>query len=859
MLRGTPLLPRTPLQWLLAATLLAIITLIADGCSEFKAKDDPSQCPGDLCDEVGAAQCTPDGRRFCVETGGCRIWSDATPCVEGERCAGAGVCGVDSCPTLGDIRCVSESQYESCQAGTDGFLHWSGTQGCPTGTLCSPSGGCVDIECATEGARMCEGEGSYRRCELTRSGLTWSSPKACGDGEQCAGEGACGSHACSLELGSCDGTASRRPCLVGPDGFRIFGEPEPCPESTTCAEGVCGAHDCGPKNVAECIGKAAYQTCVPGAGGFLVWSSPTACGELQVCSGEGVCGADGCSPEGAGECTEAGLLRVCETGAGGFRDWSEATACADGTVCAAGACSEHECPAAGALQCASDTQVKKCHESDGGLRVWLPAVDCPGSGTKCKSQGVCGKDACVAKGDTKCDGVSAVLECTQTPSDFLTWGPPTACSAGLTCQKGECGADACILGETSCDGSSGVLTCEAGAAGFLELAEAVPCPKDTACVGSGTCAPTNEVELWDGPALGRPSIARLGGGGFAAAWATSQVGAFNVRLRRFSPAGEPLEEAADVSGPVGVTLPYPSLVALPAAGENAVAIAWLSPSDGKFRVRRSTAPGESDPIVVIAPLGVLPSSPQPTLVPADVGLAALLRIEGPSGGQLVGGTPTNGLLATAPSYEVNGSAAPDITGLGGVGIPGGGAVAIWSTEGDPKADDPAPFVQLAVLDEAGLATGLQKTITPDVPSPLRPAVAVAADSRSFAVFDVGTGTPLTGSIVGQQFAADTTALTGILQINSTASGDQSHADVAASGADWYVVWQAPDGDSTGIFGRRVLADGTMPESDAPLSLTKKGKQADPRILAWPDGHALVVWRDGIGIDSRLTGRFFPAL
>jgi len=754
------------------------------------------------------------------------------------------------------VRCVGPTGLEECAPGPDELLVWSEYSACPTGQVCD-AGACTEVQCDIAGARSCIDAATYKSCEPGADGLAWSAPVACPDDQVCAGAGLCGVHGCK-EVGAseCSGAAATSSCVVGDDGFRTLAEAQPCPDDELCGpDGTCGAHQCGPKGSKACGEGGGVVTCTVGGDGFLVPSEETPCPPETICR-EGACGVDGCEPDGALECLDETSYSQCTAGADGFLTWSEPTACEDPAICVKDACLPHECPGDGATGCEDETHTQICQADEDGVLKWKPVGPCDG-GQLCKGEGQCGEDECPLEGVVTCESGGALQTCVVGESGFLTFTDPQPCADGQVCKSGKCGVDDCLFAEATCIGDA-VAICEADEDGFLSFGEPTPCQIGKSCVGNGSCAVNGELEVWDEPALGRPGLAALTAGGLAVVWASPKMASFPVMLRRFDANGEGVEDALDVSGPVGVNLPFPSVVAAPNLGEGGVIVAWLSGGLGEVHVRQVPLPDEKDiGIVQIDPVFSLPANPFPTAVPISKGLVAALRIEGPvtPAAQLVYASITDGKNEPSPAVLITEPTASGklVTGLHSAAHPAGGLWAGWTIDSLVGIDvsqqlrlrkvpaDGKPKAEILVVDISGK-------------NPANPSVAVAEDGSVLAAFDAGE--PDSGDVFAQLIGPDDQLDGGVISVNSVSSGLQERPSAAVvPGAGWYVVWQGPDVDEVGIYARLVGQDGKPIGSDTAINLTTKGSQAGPRAVTLTDTRIAVAWRDGVGFKARIKVRW----
>jgi hypothetical protein len=116
-----------------------------------------------------------------------------------------------------------------------------------------------------------------------------------------------------------------------------------------------------------------------------------------------------------------------------------------------------------------------------------------------------------------------------------------------------------------------------------------------------------------------------------------------------------------------------------------------------------------------------------------------------------------------------------------------------------------------------------------------------------------------GSVRGRRYDANGVAQGADFQVNSSAGFmELPHVSCDASAA-FVAVWQAPDGSSDGVSGRRFDASGTPLAGDFQINTYTTGLQYRPTIGVDPDGDFLVVWQsahDGSG--AGVFGRRYVA-
>ena len=100
------------------------------------------------------------------------------------------------------------------------------------------------------------------------------------------------------------------------------------------------------------------------------------------------------------------------------------------------------------------------------------------------------------------------------------------------------------------------------------------------------------------------------------------------------------------------------------------------------------------------------------------------------------------------------------------------------------------------------------------------------------------------------------------QVNFSTPGAQVSPAVALDGSgDFVVVWEGPDGNATGIWGRRYTSSGAPVGGDFQINTFTPGAQKYPSVASSVSGDLVVVWQskgsDGnMGRYCRPTVQFF---
>ncbi len=133
-----------------------------------------------------------------------------------------------------------------------------------------------------------------------------------------------------------------------------------------------------------------------------------------------------------------------------------------------------------------------------------------------------------------------------------------------------------------------------------------------------------------------------------------------------------------------------------------------------------------------------------------------------------------------------------------------------------------------------------------------PAVAADADGNFVLVWESAgsdTDTDHT-SILGQLYAADGSAIGGEFQVNTYTTGYQDYPAVGmASDGAFVVVWESggqfgapgPDGDGSGIAGRRYGSDGSAIGAEFQVNSHTPSRQTRPAVAMRANGGFVAVW------------------
>ncbi len=791
-----------------AARVRHAALLLLLGCSEFIDKDPvdtatPSADGGGTacdapCAEPGLVECDGDSRRVCVSIEGCATWQPTTPCGDDEVCRG-GECGADHCPAEGLAECRGDDGLERCGVGQRGFLDWGGYEACADEHACV-DGACVAPggSCPALGSRRCAGGGASV-CKLIAGRLTWTE-EGCGPGTRCLGAGICGADACEPGVQRCDGEAIAA-CTTDSSGFRVFGEAIACPDAGVCRDvapafGTPQAH-CGTDECTEGALRCgdSPERCEVDVLGFFKWAPQPACADGLECR-DGACGVDQCPALNAAECVSGGL-RLCAL-AGGFLGWGEPAPCGEGAVCSGNACQIHGCPGLLATKCVDVTHAALCELDDAtGLLAWSDPISCPGQGSECRAQGVCGKDACPVAGAVECINLSSIATCQLGTGPFLVWAPSGQCESSEECRAGVCGHDECALGAAECVGQDAARSCVDGAsvggtAGFGAWTPAVACPHpDMSCAG-GACAFQGSFALAAGD--GAPDVVALSDG-------FGVLTGGPLRWRQFGLDG--LEKNAVALGP---SSGQPRVV----RGDGGTMGLWHR--DGGLYAASLVPLGSAYPLPATFPLGT------PALY--DLFLSSegpyAVRAEDTASGGRIAGSPLagDGVLYTV---EVAATDTPLLALAAAATASGAGAFA-WVTSGDPST------VSFRRLDFAGGSVTQVAWLTGN--SPLGGLALSGRDEGALLVLE------REGQLEVTALDYDDTGLNGSFVLVGAGRDPVLVGDVLL-----YRV-KAPDSEAFEIWVARVGPGGLI---SAPRLVDADQDLSQPRAAVLPDGRMVVVY------------------
>jgi hypothetical protein len=273
---------------------------------------------------------------------------------------------------------------------------------------------------------------------------------------------------------------------------------------------------------------------------------------------------------------------------------------------------------------------------------------------------------------------------------------------------------------------------------------------------------------------------------------------------------------------------------------------WLvaaPPSRGEFQVNSGTAGDQGYPAVCVDAQGGAVLAWESRGGDADGNAIVARRFDG--GDAALGSEALVNQTTTGDQQAPALACAPD-----------GGFVVVWESRGQ-DGDDFGIAAQR--FDAAGAARGSEQLVNQRTAGRQRAAAACADAAGRFVVAWQSNSADGDGyGVVAQRLDQNGARLGGEATVNQTSADSQEHAAVAcAPSGDYLVVWQSrvQDGDSGGIYARRFAADGSPASDEIRINQTTAGNQQHPAAAALASGGFVVAWESLDGQDGDGTGVF----
>jgi hypothetical protein len=290
-----------------------------------------------------------------------------------------------------------------------------------------------------------------------------------------------------------------------------------------------------------------------------------------------------------------------------------------------------------------------------------------------------------------------------------------------------------------------------------------------------------------------PAITALGGGGFVALWNSfGQDGSsYGVYGQRYDATGDPL--------------------------------------GSEFRINTTTADSQEAPSAA-------------TLASGDFVTVWQSWNQDGDGAGIYGQRLDSNGNALGSEFQINTYTTNNQLGADVASLASGGFVTVWQSAGQ-DGDGWGVFGQY--YDSAGNALGSEFQVNSATAGDQSfAAVAGLTGGGAVAVWQSDGQDGSLGGIYGQRFDSSGGSLGSEFRINSFTSGDQAEPDVAAlAGGGFVAVWQSDgqDGSSYGIYGQRYDASGSAVGSEFRVNTMTADLQWNASVAALPGGGFVTVW------------------
>ena len=194
------------------------------------------------------------------------------------------------------------------------------------------------------------------------------------------------------------------------------------------------------------------------------------------------------------------------------------------------------------------------------------------------------------------------------------------------------------------------------------------------------------------------------------------------------------------------------------------------------------------------------------------------------------------------------------------GLTGGNMVVVWTDENDLDGNSYGVFAR--IIDADGVPLGDQFLVNSETISGNQSdADTVALSDGGFVVVWESNDTNGDG-VFGQRFDADGVEVGIEFLVNSTITGSQDNAAVAAiDGGGFVVTWQAPDGDNDGIFAQRFDISGTTPTAISPFEIsvnTTNDQEHNATVAGLNGGGFVAAWTSINGGVDKVFAQIFDS-
>ncbi len=225
----------------------------------------------------------------------------------------------------------------------------------------------------------------------------------------------------------------------------------------------------------------------------------------------------------------------------------------------------------------------------------------------------------------------------------------------------------------------------------------------------------------------------------------------------------------------------------------------------------------------------------------------------------IGAYEVQGSLASRAELLVN-TATPDIQATSSesrgsthavAAARDGSHVVVWTST---NQDTSGTGVYGQRFDAAGNKVGVEFLINQTTTNDQKHATVAMNGRGEFVVSWTSVSQDGSGNgVYARQYSAVGAALGSEFRVNATTAGHQDSPVVAmAADGRFLIVWEGQGaGDIDGIFGRWYAANGTPAGSEILINTTTLGAQGGPSVAMAPDGRAVIVWNDLLGVWAQL--------
>jgi Ca2+-binding RTX toxin-like protein len=373
------------------------------------------------------------------------------------------------------------------------------------------------------------------------------------------------------------------------------------------------------------------------------------------------------------------------------------------------------------------------------------------------------------------------------------------------------------------------------------------------------------------------NLAVLAGGGFVVTWIDgSMIGAdtssFGVKAQRFDASGNPLGSEFLVNTTVTGSQGAPVIAALPSGR---FVITWTDASatggdtsGNAVRGQMFEANGTPVGAEFLVNFQTIGNQSSPAIAELAGGGFVVSWTDSGSGGgvpRIIKGMVFDSAGAvTAGEFQLNTASqgTAGATGIGVIGLPGGGFAAVYGIFG-PVSGQVKGTIWLQMFDATGTKVGAEQVVNSEAVGNFSAANITALNDGFVVTWSQQDsvqfpGVPVTFDVHAQLFNAAGAKIGAELIVNTTTAGTQIAADVdRLPGGGFIVTWNGPaEGTSDlNIYGQFFDDSGDRIGGEFLVNTITDGNQSGSRIDVLPSGDIVITWTDGsaIGADSSGSG------